>query len=361
MFLPDAVLFGVTREMHRIVTLGWAVFALSACNRVSGSSDGVPVLELDQPPLVAIAVTLAHPVSPENDGWGFAFPVDIALDGDDLLVLENGNSRIVVFDRAYRAERTIGGDGAGPGEMRGVLRMDARAGRYAVSEVTNKRISVFDSKGGFVRSVPVEDGSKPFALGPDGTLYTNSTSPEHYLLVIDRAGGRRPFARRRTDRYPAPLLEGGRRSRRLADNLVAVTDDARVFLYDPVLTAVLEFDRGGRLVREIRLSRRIRDALLEGLRRVYADFGDTRPVYRAPASDLVITPDGDLLLLFGSVDGTFGLLVDPATLAGRALTWSPESEQATRGIGGAQGVIRDGRFLQVWGDNVHIFSLGPPG
>ncbi len=82
-------------------------------------------------------------------------------------------------------------------------------------------------------------------------------------------------------------------------------------------------------------------------------------MYRAPATGLSITPAGNLLLLFAAIDGTFGLLIDPATMVARPLTWRAGSERARRGVGGARGIVRGTTFLQVLGDDLNIFRLEP--
>jgi hypothetical protein len=305
--------------------------------------------------LIARPVALARPISPENDGYGFARGIDLRFDGDRLVVLENQNSRLVVFDTSWKPIGKIGKEGPGPGELRGAVRLDVHRGEYAVGEINNARISLFRRDGRFVRAFGVPEGFAEFAYGPDGRLYVNAIDSRHYLLAIDAAGLRRPFGSRAWELYPSQELN--RPSPRPGSVLVATGRDGSVHVYDQVLGAMVRFDPSGQRTAVVKLSEQILFGLRQADALVRQDFGGSAADAVPAATDLTATDDGRLLLLFPPVERTFGLLINPDTYEGTVLEWAEELGRQA----GRTGVIHLGRFYQLRNDEVAAFVLEPSG
>jgi hypothetical protein len=308
---------------------------------------------LEDGPLLASEIALEEPISSEGDGMGFAAASGVELHGDRLVVLETGNDRLVVFDDRYRPARWIGREGAGPGELRGPVGLAAWQSEYAVVEVNNARVSVFDTSGAFIRSFNVPNGFSNIGYGPDGRIYVNAHDQENYLLVAGRDGTLRPFGSRPRELYPADVLAVPR-ARMGGYVRFAVTRDGRVHAYDPVLAALVSFDPDGRRVD----LRRLPASVIEGLRRraavVARDFGGGGIAPPANITELSLSDEGRLLLLFPTTE-LIGLLVDPGAGTARPIRWAPGADPTLSGFGG---IVRGGVFYRLSTDDLRLFRIG---
>jgi hypothetical protein len=319
----------------------------------------MPAMVLVGSPLEAREFPLPHVISPEGDEFGFARAMDAQFAGDRLVVLENVNSRLIVFDRDLRPVRYIGREGAGPGELRGAYSIATREDEYAVSEINNARVTIFGADGAYRRSFGVPDGLTELAYAPDGTLYVKADDGEHYLYGVEASGVARPFGQRPWDLYPEAVLTSPRVP---GTGLLkfAVTDSGTVHVYDAILGALVTFAPSGERRAVHRLPGRVYEGLVERSRERSRDFGGTGANARPGITDLSVSDDGRLLLLFPPVDhGVFGLLVDASTFQAQRVRWSAEVQNTHPGWGGATGVVRGGLFYRALGDDVLVFSLEP--
>jgi hypothetical protein len=87
-------------------------------------------------------------------GEGFSAVTDIAVDARGrLLVLDRGQSGVLVFDSLGRYERTIGRRGRGPGELLGAVRLTVWGDTICVSDPAQARLEMFSLDGHPLRSV----------------------------------------------------------------------------------------------------------------------------------------------------------------------------------------------------------------
>lgn len=109
----------------------------------------------------------------------------IAILDDGRIAVADGQAQEVrLFDSGGRHLRTFGGEGAGPGELRGMQGVYAdHEGLLRVAEQSNGRLSVFHPDSGFVRSYPLRLFSYGFrgpwgaAVAPDGRTFVISSGP----------------------------------------------------------------------------------------------------------------------------------------------------------------------------------------
>jgi hypothetical protein len=324
--------------------------ALLAC----GGGDSIPVVRTTAPALLALEIDLAEPVSSEGDGLGFALAGAVEVRAGRLVVLETGNDRVVVFDDRRRPSRYIAHGGSGPGEIRGAVGLAVWRHEYAVVEVNNARVSVFDTSGAFIRSFGVPNGFSNIAYGPDGTIYVNAYDRENYLLAARRDGGLRPFARRPVDLYPADVMASPV-SRISGYVHFTVTPDGVVHAYDAILAALVAFDTTGRRIGLRRIPPWIAEGLRDHAALVARDFGGDGTGAPASITDLSVTDDGKLLLLFYNL-GAIGLLVDPRTYQAQEIRWGPGVDPKLAGFGG---VVRGDVFYRLSSDDLRLFRLVP--
>jgi hypothetical protein len=72
---------------------------------------------------------------------------------DNLYVLDRGNKRVLVFDRAGRFVRQIGKAGGGPGEFSSPTQLAVTStGEVVVSDQSRRAFSVFSRDGGWRRT-----------------------------------------------------------------------------------------------------------------------------------------------------------------------------------------------------------------
>lgn len=98
----------------------------------------------------------------EGRSWEMLSNVEAAVFDaqENLYVLDRGNQRVLVFDRAGRFVREIGKEGDGPGELRTPLSMAlASDGTLTVADLAQRRFNLFRRDGTFVRSVPFDDAT----------------------------------------------------------------------------------------------------------------------------------------------------------------------------------------------------------
>jgi hypothetical protein len=113
----------------------------------------------------------------EGESWEMLANVQaVTFDrGDNLYVLDSGNFRVLVFDRAGRFVREVGKQGNGPGELTfptGVA--IAPDGRLIVADMGRGGFAIFRPDGTYIENVAAPEGLRPsgsmgFAVDAGGT------------------------------------------------------------------------------------------------------------------------------------------------------------------------------------------------
>jgi hypothetical protein len=125
-----------------------------------------PPFTLDSIPVIDIGRDADNP---HEELSGFVFPVRLS---DGRVVVGNGGTReLRVFDSQGRWLHSIGREGEGPGEFRGVGRFHIGAGdTLYVYDMRLRRLSVFSPDGTFQRSLLMQAPSEMTGLRTAGVL-----------------------------------------------------------------------------------------------------------------------------------------------------------------------------------------------
>jgi hypothetical protein len=150
-----------------------AVIALGAAPAAAGP-DPITADEPAQKGGYDLASTLAiGGADADDDAYFYEKFGGVEVDADaagNIYVLDNGNTRIQVFDAKGRFLRSLGAEGEGPGEFQipGKISVNAH-GDVAVFDMGQARVSVLDSEGN-LRWDAVVGNAKDLAFTSSGTL-----------------------------------------------------------------------------------------------------------------------------------------------------------------------------------------------
>lgn len=177
----------------------------------------------------------------------FSLPSDVAVDKQQVYIVDGGNHRIVVFDHRGEYRYAVGGEGNGPGQFNGPVGIDAGMdGRIYVADKGNQRIQIFSTEGNYLTSFQVKSGGKPVnpvdvALGPEGKEIYVTGNNNHKVMVFSPDGQlQREWGGSGQDlgnfRYPGTI---------------GFLQDTRLAVVDILNTRVQIFERSGNFSIEI--------------------------------------------------------------------------------------------------------------
>ncbi len=306
-------------------------------NQPLPETDG-PAWRIEESPDLAIGVIEGEPEYQLYEVRGaHRFP-------DGRIVVANGGTHQLRFygpDGAHLED--VGGEGDGPGEFRGIRRLDAfAADSLAVYDWRNRTLSVFDPEGGFVRSfrpsAPGDEGvPTPMLVLPDGRPLLraanvvrpgeSSSGPvrDPMTLIFGTAAGEAGDSLGTFAGPEAQILtgEGFVAIRELlfgrdlhvaaaADRIAVGNDDTysvRLYRSDGTLERIVRLDVPNRPIGEADYAR-VREEVLAGIedeggrsrtRRMFDDMPrkETLPAFDA----LRIDPDGNLWVARARIPG----------------------------------------------------------
>ena len=337
--------------MQRIARFVCIALICSACGVESGTLDeSGPIPE---GPTIRIVRELA--VAYHEDAEDFLFhPTDLVLAGDTLIVVDNGNDRLVFLDTALNVLGSVGREGEGPGEFASPVSVRVTPQEIIVAEINNGRFTVLDRTGRFVRTFGEIVPGTAFAIDSKGAVYQAARSLTHHALKVtgeseslfaarrDTATGEEALAIMKTTRESWLAITAG-------DTLHVFNDtDGTLSKYTP---------EGVRLTtRELPIA--YRDSLVQQrlkLVRALSRYGVTE--FSGTLIGDFATTEDNRILLKGSSGNTMGLLIDPVTYRARRLVvdqmtgdWVPLRDATGVAIGG-------NRLYAVSMDQLYVYEL----
>jgi hypothetical protein len=176
------------------------------------------------------------------------------------LLLDRRNQQVHLLSRSGTLERSVGGPGAGPGELSRPVALVGLAAGFAVVDVVGSRIDLFDHDGSFIRRVlPRSEGC------PGGLVHGAASADGESVLVLRHClSFTGTAAHARLDR----IEPSGRSESLLSVPLTGAHDGS----LDPLSLPLLSARRGEILVGLTTdpCLRRIRDGLVEQERVCYS-------------------------------------------------------------------------------------------
>ena len=346
--------------LRRLLPLLPPLLLLTACAAASDRGDERIIRVLD-PPIVVGEMFASRPADLDAGHFTLMHPTDLRVQGDTVIVVDNGSDRIVLFDPALQPLGDFGRSGFGPGELEAPLYVQVWNDQYVVGEGNSQRLSFFDRNGEFVRMLRLPGSLGFFDFGDDGTLYIASRDPEHYLTAISPDGNVRRFARRPDGIYGPEDRDEYGLPRSAGWELVAVTDGGRIHVVDNHLGLLLRYDTAG----DLQLMKELPPELLQPLRKERDEFvgafvkRGVRVLAAPLMKGLTVNPDGSLFLLF-RVDDVAGAVLDPVDYSSRLVQMPPNPVHEKLVLNASAAVIRGDTLYAVADFGLHAFHLRVP-
>lgn len=235
-----------------------------------------------------------------NDTLPLVQPNGLVVWGDTIIVLDAGEDHLIVHDGALNPTGVIGRPGSGPGEFRNAFGITAWEGGLVVADNGNGRLVQFDRDLELRGTRPAVNPPFQLAVGSDGTAYFPDYLPDHFLTRVDPQG-RSSWFGERPEEWELELVG---ETPQLAINYVAVTSGDTIHVLD---------NESGRLIKLSPTG----DIVMQRTLPFPGRLLDKRPgvAYGGGSAKRLITTPAGMLLALVSDTAVWGLLVDPRDYA----------------------------------------------
>lgn len=223
-------------------------------------------------PIVKVLDQKAPPVFSHMIYGGFgddvlSKPMDVAAINQFIYVTDTNNKRVQVFDLGGTPIFKFGSEGEGPGKFKFPYGIAGDSqGNVYVSDLYNGSISIFDSKGKFIKYFAEKDPKEKTIEAPGSIrIYGNrvyvTDIQKSKVLVFDIEG-----------KKLMEIGEGGTKEGQLrAPNAVTVDKNGNIFVVDTGNQRVQEFDKEGKFIRIINGSENGKDSMFVNPRGIGID------------------------------------------------------------------------------------------
>jgi hypothetical protein len=258
------------------------------------------------------SVLAAGPVPRPGEPADLFNPTDISMAGSTVIVVDNGNDRLLLMDTLLNVTAMLGRQGGGPGEYDGPFLARPYGDGIAVLDPGNARFTVLNADGSYRDVVPAQVSYMHFAVASNGAIYIPSRSRGEYLRRLER-GEWVAFAARPDT---GAVADSARYTSSELDPFVAVSAGDTIHVMDGSSGVLHKYSPSGAHVQSRSLPRPLADSLLGRSSEVAAQFqeGD-RQVVAPFVKSFTLTRGGSLLLLIAGSADTCALLIDPHTYA----------------------------------------------
>jgi len=304
--------------------------------------------------LVADSVLAEGPVARPGEPVDLFNATDIAVVGEAVVVVDNGNDRVVLLDAQLNVMRVVGRRGGGPGEYDGPFLVRPHAGGMVVLDPGNARFTLLEADGSFRDVVPAQVGVMPFAVTSSGEFYIPSRNRTEYLQRL-RGGESVPFAARPDT---GAVTDSAQFSFGERDAFVAVTAGDTVHVMDGAAGVLHKYAPTGERVLSRSLPAGLADTLLARSAEVAAQFQEGGRRVTAPfVKSFTPTRDGAMLLLVAGSANTCALRIDARTYAVQRIVRPDERPEWQPLCTAAGGWLAEPVLYVVSGESVFAFRL----
>jgi len=282
-------------------------------------------------------------------------PYDMALIGDSIALVDNGNDRLVLLDESMSFAWASGRSGSGPGEYRAPFAVRPSPGGLMLVDIGNGRFTELDRTGTFIRSVQAPHTVSTFGVRSDGVIVMPARLPGYYAYFLSDDGpvafAPRDTATAEPDMFDDPAVPP----------FVSVTQDDTIHIFDDRAFRLSKYTPDGDLVTSVVLPLSVRDSIAD--RFGHLAKGLANAGHRVIGAELTkgfeASVDGRLLILLNA-GRTRGFVIDAHTYETRRLVvpegplWKP--------LASAKSGMLSGRLVTVLsGDSVYTYELGESG
>lgn len=245
-----------TATLATVALLSW-----TACDGASTHSFAEPAHFAEGDSAYVVSAVSARVGALDDEGHVFGSIVDVDKTAFGWAVLDGMNDHIVLLDPELGPLRTVGRAGEGPGEYESLWQLSLVGDTMAVFDRGAGRVTYLGPEGGFLRSSePIRHVAMTFAIHPTLGRFFPIRAPHHYLLRATE-GDQLPVAPIPYDFRPdinEPDGGGG-----FTSNLVAVTPDGTVHVFDGRHLALVTYPPNEATSRITFLPNEVRDPLLK--------------------------------------------------------------------------------------------------
>lgn len=297
-----------------LLSAGLLPLALLACDPRSSApvADAAFFTESDSAYVIRGLIAQLD-IDDERAMFGSVMAVVKNADGG-YVAIDALNQRLVFMDRDLNPVRTVGREGEGPGEYQLPWVLVRDEDEILVLDEGHARVTHLTASGQFVRVRQLGGFINDMAIHPElGLLVAGMEFPGYYLSRVIESE-QTPLAAK-----PAELRAESAFFQ-LPNDLVAVTPDGRIHVFDGSGLALASYDGAGRLLRWAYLPEEMRTALLERSARTTEALGGPSVVLGTTlGSVLHALGDRRLFLRITYLD-TIGLILDPDSLSATPVT-----------------------------------------
>ena len=297
------------RLPRRLLAAVLSLLALVACNPRSSAPVADIAFFTESDSAYAIRGLIAQlDIDDERALFGSVASVVENADGG-YVAIDALNQRLVFMDRELNPVSTVGRQGEGPGEYQLPWVLVRDEDEIVVLDEGHARVTHLTASGRFVRMQQLGGFIRDMAIHPElGLLVAGMEFPGYYLSRVIESE-QTPLAAK-----PAELRAESAFFQ-LPNDLVAVTPDGRIHVFDGNGLALVSYDRAGRLLRWAYLPEEMRTALLEqDAKTTEAMGGPTVVLGSTLGTVLHALGDRRLFLRITYLD-TIGFILDPDSLS----------------------------------------------
>ena len=302
------------RPPGRLLAAGLPFLVLVSCAAPSSAPISDTAFFTESDSAYAIRGLIAQ-LDIDDERAMFGSVMAVVKNADEGYVATDGlNQRVVFLDQDLNPVHTVGRQGEGPGEYQLPWVLVRDEDEVLVLDQGHARVTHLTASGQFVRMQQLGGFIRDVAIHPElGLLVAGMEFSGHYLSRVIESE-KTPLAAK-----PAELRAESAFFQ-LPNDLVAVTADGRIHVFDGSGLALASYDGAGRLLRWAYLPEEMRTALLErSAETTEALGGPTVVLGTTLGSVLHALGDRRLFLRITYLDA-IGLILDPDSLSATPVT-----------------------------------------